>query len=144
MKMKILPTFLVIIVCVVSCDKNPLLYRHKSVRARIKLEKIEIKSLNETVYFTGGEKPRLWEFGEEKYYVIGYRYRWDESSNNFIIINLTVAGAVELAYEYLNNKRLNCSCPIVCLPSEDHPAIAGDISFGGGRHFIRNNIVIEM
>ena len=51
MRMKILQTFLVIFVCIVSCDKNPLLSTDKYVRARIKLEKIEIKSLNETVYF---------------------------------------------------------------------------------------------
>jgi len=110
-----------------------------TVRAAVKLSNQNIpflKNKNQTKF---GEKPSIQYSG-----VVKFKYSWELSNNDILSIDLFVAETNELANNYLTDKRQHCSIPMDIYVPQDNPAVVGDISYGNGRQFIRDNILIEI
>lgn len=116
------------------------------IRVAVKLIATDIPALNGVVEVKGGEKPWIWKagFSDEVFIVVRFVYWWEKSDNDFVHVDLLVTENRDLANKYHTEKRETSSVPIDLLPPEDQPAIAGDVSFGNGQEFIRDNIVVEI
>jgi len=77
-------------------------------------------------------------------YIIKFEYQWKISENNSIQVYLYVTEKKEHARYYLSKKRRSASIPLEQLQPADHPPLVGDISYGMGRSFVRDNIIIEI
>ncbi len=114
------------------------------VRDGINLSRFTLPSLSGMV-----EIPQEISFSylelEDGKILIKYRSRWQETPDNFIEISLIFAETCDQAHEYVISRFFNSSLPFeLRVPKRDDPLIAGDISFSGGRRFIRNNIYVEI
>ena len=130
-----------------SKNKNPFEPSPNQVRAGIKLANNDIPALAGTTELRSGEKPELWEVNwkdEKKYYIVKFVSSWQQTQNDFIDVDLIVTETHDLACHYLLETREHCSLPLFLLEPEDSPAVAGDISYGNGRQFIRENIIIDI
>jgi len=151
---KLNPTFQIIVILMImiffiSCNynKNPLEPNINLVRTGVKLSTNDIPILRGTKELRAGERPWLWETyweENERYYVVKFIYSWELTQNDFINVDLIVAETKELAHKYLIERLKYRSIPPDLLESQDQPAVAGDISYGSGREFIRDNITIEI
>lgn len=137
--------FLLIIV-LSSCDKETNETDHGNIRGAVKLSVNEIPALEGATEIRSGERPWLWKMGwnVDNYDLVKYTYSWAFSDSDFVNVDLVVTKSEEEASKYLNDKRETSSLPLDLLQPEDQPTVAGDISYGQGSDFIRNNIVIEM
>ena len=113
------------------------------VRASVRFSKDQIPVLERTTEVWPNKRPVLWEI--EGGYVVRHRSRWQTGPEDFVDVVITVAESCEDAHEYLIERCFYTSLPFelrICHP--DQPAVAGDISFAGGRKFIQNNLVVEI
>jgi hypothetical protein len=115
------------------------------VRTAVKLSQSDFPDLAGATEVRAGERPRLWEVGDGpgKFYVIKFNYYWKLSPDDFLNLDLVVAESKEQAISYLNYRRENSCLPAFMQPPEDKPPVVGNISYGGGQDFIRDNIVVE-
>ncbi len=107
------------------------------VRAAPKLSNENIPALRETQQTRAAERPWLEHAG-----VIEFKYRWEYQDGVAIGVSLYVAETKEIASNWLLERRASASLPMDFYFPRDDPAVVGDISFGGGQQFIRDNIVI--
>jgi hypothetical protein len=137
---------LLFIVLLSNCDKETETITRGDIKGAIKLTTKEIPALEGASEIRSGEKPWLWKMGwnGDNYDLVKYIYSWSLSDSDFVNVDLVVTESEEKALKYLTEKRETSSIPLDLLQPEDQPAVAGDISFGQGSDFIRNNIVIEM
>lgn len=137
---------LLLIVFLSSCNKEIDEINHCKIRGAVKLSINEIPALEGATAIKSGEKPWLWKMGwqGDNYDLVKYVYAWTLSDTNFVNVDMVITESDEQALRYLTEKRETSSIPLDLLQPEDHPTVAGDISFGQGRDFIRNNIVIEI
>jgi len=150
--MKKMPFLMLIILIAANCmtcnrTMNPLEPQNKLVRSAIRLSPDTLPILKETIEFTASEKPEFWEVGwddSEKYHVVKFSYSWRNTDNDFTNVDLIVAETDELACRYLDDRRAYSSLPLQFQEAKDLPAVAGDISYGNGNNFIRNNIIVEI
>lgn len=115
------------------------------VRTAVKLSQSDFPDLTGATELRAGDRPWLWEIGDEpgKFYVIKFNYYWKLSPDDFLDVSLVVAESKEQAISYLNYRRENSCIPVFMQPPEDKPPVVGNISYGGGHDFIRDNIVVE-
>lgn len=118
----------------------------EKIRVAVKLNVADIPALNGAIEIKGGEKPWIWKAGwsSEVFNVVRFKYRWERSDTDFVYVDLSVTENQVLALEYLTEKRETSSIPINLQQPEDQPTIAGEISYGSGQDFIRDNIVVEI
>lgn len=137
---------ILLIVFLSSCDKETNKITHGNIRGAVKLSINEISALEGATEIKSGERPWLWKMGwnGDNYDFVKYVYTWTLSDTNFVNVDMVITESEEQALRYLTEKRETSSIPLHLLQPEDQPTIAGDISFGQGRDFIRNNIVIEI
>ena len=107
------------------------------VRAAVKLTNENIPFLENKNQTKFGEKPWIQQSG-----IVKFKYRWEFSNNDNLSVDLFVAETNELAKNYLTDQRKNASIPMDIYVPKDNPAVVGDISYGNGRQFIRDNILI--
>jgi hypothetical protein len=141
------PIFLLFFFIACERNKNPFVPLIPEARPAIKLTIDSIPALEGSTAFHSDPKPRLWQAGmedEDIYYVIKFTYEWKVSQDDFVIMDLTVTESRETAQKYLLERRLLSSLPIDLQLSQDQPAVAGQISYGNGRDFIRDNLLIEI
>lgn len=115
--------------------------KNGQIRDGINLSKFSIPSLSETVEIPP-KIPFFYVEMEDGTLFIQYRSRWQKTPDNFIEISLIFAETCDQVHEYVIFRFFDSSKPGV--PQQDDPTIAGDISFSGGRRFIRNNIYVEI
>jgi hypothetical protein len=139
LKLKLMIFLLLIFSVTCNKNKNPLDSSINHIRAGIKLSKSDIPALNETTELKSGERPWLWDTG-----VVKFIYSWELTQNDFLNVDLIVAETKELAHNYLIERRRQSSIPLDLLEPKDQPTVVGDISYGSGREFIRDNIIIEI
>lgn len=127
------------------CKNNPVKPPFSLVRAAIKLPGDFFPGLENASEFDTPDQPWYWEVqtdeGDE-FYVIRFEYRWVFTSGEQVNIQLIVAETAKQAHDYLLDMRKYCSAPMDIVAPEDQPCVVGDISFGKGSMFIRDNIVI--
>lgn len=145
-KTLILLLSLLFIISLSSCDSETEEINKGNIRGAVKLTTNDIPALEGATETRGGEKPWIWKAGwdNETFDIVKYLYSWTLSDVDFVNIDLIVAETEEQALQYLTEKRENSSIPLNLLQPEDQPTIAGNISYGNGSDFIRNNIVIEI
>jgi hypothetical protein len=146
--MKMFNNILIILLIVIlnSCDRETDKITHGNIRGAVKLSINEIPALQGTSEIKRGERPWLWKMGwhGDNYDLVKYVYTWTLSDTSFVNVDMVITESDEQALRYLTEKRETSSIPLYLLQPEDQPTIAGDISFGQGSDFIRNNIVIEI
>ena len=137
---------ILLVVFLSSCDKDSDEITYGNIRGAVKLSINEISALEGATEIKSGERPWLWKMGwnGDNYDLVKYTYTWTLSDTNFVNVDMVITESDEQALRYLTEKRETSSIPLHLLQPEDQPTIAGDISFGHGRDFIRNNIVIEI
>lgn len=115
------------------------------VRTAVKLSQSDFPDLAGATEVRAGERPWLWEIGDDsgKFYVSNFNYHWKFSAHDFLTIDLFVTESREEASNFLTVLRNSNSLPEELRPQEDKPPLVGNISYGGGRYFIRDNIVVE-
>ncbi len=122
------------------------------VRAGVRLSKGIIPILEGTTDIRPNRTPGLW--GVENN-LVRYWSRWqmgetiitgrEDYTEDRVEIWIVVAETAAEAHEYLIERYFYTSLPFETrVPRRDQPNVAGDISFFGGRKFIRNNIVVEI
>ncbi len=116
------------------------------VRAAVRLTADQIKAVEEAEPLRNGEPPRLvhagWQGNQPTYSLVEFQYEWRVSEGNSLRVTLVVASDREQAESYLREVRELASVPMELVAPEDDPAVAGDPSYGGGRQFIRDNVVV--
>jgi len=118
--------------------------KNGQIRDGINLSKCAIPSLSETVEIPQ-KIPFFYLEMEDGTLLVKYRSRWQKTDDNFIEISIIFAESCNEVHEYVINRFFNSSMPFeLRVPQKDDPLIAGDISFSGGRRFIRNNIYVEI
>jgi hypothetical protein len=137
---------LLLLVLLSFCDKETEKITHGNIRGAVKLSKNKIPILEGSTEIEIGERPWLWKmsWNGDNYTLVSYIYSWALSDSDFVEVDFGVTESDEQALKYLTEKRESSSLPLYLHPPQDQPTIAGDISFGQGSDFIRNNIVIEM
>lgn len=76
---------------------------------------------------------------------VKYRCQWQETKSDFVEITLSFLNSCLEAHEYLIENFISSTLPFeIKSKSLDIPSTVGDVSFYGGRCFIRNNIVVNI
>jgi hypothetical protein len=116
------------------------------VRTAVKLSQSEFPDLTGATEVRAGERPWVWEIGDEpgKCYVIKFNYQWKFSADDILDIDVIVAESREQATNYLTYRRQTSCIAEFLQPPEDKPPVAGNISYGEGQDFIRDNIIVEI
>jgi hypothetical protein len=137
---------LLLIIFLSNCEKKTDEITHGNIRGAVKLSINEIPTLTGATEIKSGETPWLWKMGwnGDNYDLVKYGYTWLLSNTNFVDVDMVITESAQQALRYLTEKQETSSIPLDLLQPEDQPTIAGEISFGQGRDFIRNNIVIEI
>lgn len=113
------------------------------VRAGLRLSQKLISALAGARDVWQNDQAMLWEI--EGGQVVKRGYRWQTESGDDVYVDLTVAESCQEAHEYLIERCYYTSLPFeLRILRRDQPTVAGDISFRGGRKFIRNNLVVEI
>jgi hypothetical protein len=152
------PLFSLVIITVMATlllfcarDKSPLEPEINLVRAAVPLTADDIPALKGQELAADDEKPQLWESGlqeGERNYVVKFPYGWVAKADDWLYVDLTVTDSKEMAHQYLMQMRMTCSLPMDLYAPEDHPPVAGHISYSSRVNssisFIRDNIIIEI
>lgn len=132
-------------ICGISCEKNSLNPPFQVVRAAIEIPNYFFPGLENATTIDSANQPWFLEFQTpegDTAHIVRFSHGWTFSSGEYLDIRLSVAESAKLAYEYLLDMRKNCSASMDVVAPEDHPYVVGDISFGKGMMFIRDNIVV--
>jgi hypothetical protein len=99
-KVKIQWWLLIIICCLLffAC-LFPTQPSNNIVRTAVKLSQSEFPDLTGATEVRAGERPRVWEIGDEpeKYYVIKFNYQWKFSADDILNIDVVIAESREQA-----------------------------------------------
>ncbi len=145
MKIRLLFLILVLFIATSFCEKNSLNPPFHVVRAAVEIPGDFFPGLENATDIESANQPWFFEIQTQEgdtSYVVRFMYGWTFASGENLHIRLSVAESAKLAYEYLLDVRKNCSAPMDVTAPEDYPCVVGDISFGEGRMFIRDNITV--
>jgi len=77
-------------------------------------------------------------------YLVHYRYQWRNSLNQFLHLELLVAESYSMAMDLLKMEWEISSIYHGGPRPQDHPVVAGTISYEDGRTFIRDNLIVKI
>lgn len=119
--------------------------KHGPIREGVDLKKYSISSLSDVPIKSKGN-PFFYSEAENGIpALIHHSLHWEKSGGNALTVDLMIAESCEEIHEYVIQRFYNSSMPFeLRIPKKDDPVIAGEISFSGGRRFIRNNIYAEI
>ncbi len=111
------------------------------VRPAADLSQLSLAPIDSAYAFHRMSTPSVWDWDDN--YVIKFSYQWRKQPDRFINIEQTITESFAMAVEFLRHQWENSSIYLGTPRPEDHPPIAGTISYQNGHCFIRDNIIIH-
>jgi len=115
------------------------------IREGVNLNKYSIPSLSDASITSKGSQFYYQEAEDGVPALVHHTVHWEKIKGDFLVVDLYIAESCDVIHEYAIQRFFYSSMPFeLRVPKKDDPPIAGEISFSGGRRFIRNNIFVEI
>jgi len=142
----ILSLLLLIILLSVAChqDFSPL-SPEMVIREAADLSSLSLPSVDPPYILKKAGQSSVSEYfyNDQVLYLVRFKYEWQRSADQIVNIDLTVAESYEMAVDLLKMEWETSSIYHGVPRPQDHPSVAGTISYENGRTFIRDNIIIK-